>query len=120
MQFLTVLLAEDEPIISMEIQQILEDQGHQVILATALNDLKEACVQYKPALAILNFKSKENGDGMSVAKSLKDQFRLPILFVTGALPQEIKSAQHFNPGLDILYKPFSAAQFRRSVHQWAI
>ncbi len=41
MHTLTVLLAEDEPIISMEIRQILEDQGHRVIQANALNDLKD-------------------------------------------------------------------------------
>lgn len=116
MQFLTVLLAEDEPIISMEIQQILEDQGHQVILATALNDLKEACVQYKPSLAILNFKPRENGDGMSVAQYLKERFLLPVMLITGALPEEIKSAKYYNPGLDILYKPFSPSQLRRLVN----
>ena len=119
MRSLTVLLAEDEPIISMEIRQILEDQGHQVIQATTLNDLKDACAQHKPSLAILNFKPKENGDGMSVAQSLKDQFKLPVMFITGALPQEIKSARHFNPGLEVLYKPFSPAQLRRSVQRWA-
>jgi len=116
MPTLTILLAEDEPIISMEIRQILEDQGHQVIQASALKDLMEACVQYHPSLAILNFRPRENGDGMSIAQYLKDQFMLPSLFITGAQPQEIKSAKNFNPGLDILYKPFTPAQLRRLVN----
>ncbi len=116
MHSLTVLLAEDEPIISMEIRQILEDQGHQVIQVFALNDLKDACAQCKPSLAILNFKPKENGDGMSVAQYLKERFMLPVMFITGALPQEIKSAKHYNPALDILYKPFSPSQLRRLVN----
>jgi len=116
MRSLTVLLAEHEPIISMEIRQILEDQGHQVIQVFALNDLKDACAQFKPSLAILNFKPKENGDGMSIAQYLKERFMVPVLFITGALPQEIKSAKNFNPGLDILYKPFTPSQLRRLVH----
>jgi len=116
MRSLTVLLAENEPIISMEIRQILEDQGHQVIQVPALNDLKDACAQYHPSLAILNFRPKENGDGMSIAKYLKEQFRLPVMLITGALPQEIKSAKNFNPGLEILYKPFSPSQLRRCIN----
>lgn len=116
MRSLTVLLAEDEPIISMEIRQILEDQGHQVIQVTALNDLKDACMQYHPSLAILNFKPKEHGDGMLIAQYLKERFMLPVLFITGALPEEIASAKNYNPGLDILYKPFSPSQLRRCVN----
>jgi DNA-binding response OmpR family regulator len=119
MHSLTILLAENEPIISMEIRQILEDQGHQVIQVFALNHLKDACVQFKPSLAIINFKPKENGDGMSIAQYLKERFTIPVLFITGALPQEIKSAKNFNPGLDILYKPFSPFQLRRCVNRWA-
>lgn len=120
MRSLTVLLAEDEPIISMEIRQILEDQGHQVIQVTALNDLMDACAQYHPSLAILNFKPKEHGDGMSIAQYLKEQFMLPVIFITGALPEEILSAKNYNPGLDILYKPFSPSQLRQRVNILAI
>ena len=116
MRSLTVLLAEDEPIISMEIRQVLEDQEHQVIQVTALKDLKDACAQYHPSLAILNFKQKENGDGMSMAQYLKDWFMLPVMFITGALPQEIKSAKYYNAGLNILYKPYTPSQLRRLVN----
>ena len=116
MHTLTVLLAEDEPIISMEIRQILEDQGHQVIQVTTLKDLKDACAQFHPSLAILNFKQKENGDGMSIAQYLKEWFILPVLFITGALPQEIKAANNFNVSLNILYKPFTPSQLRRCMN----
>lgn len=112
-------MAEDEPIISMEIRQILEDQGHQVIQATTLNDLMDACVEHKPSLVMLNFKPKENGDGMSVAQYLKAQYKLPVMFITGALPQEIKATRFFNPSFNILYKPFAPAQLRRMVRLWA-
>lgn len=116
MHSLTVLLAEDEPIISTEIRQILENQGHQVIQATALDDLIDACAQYHPSLAILNFRLKEKSDGMSIARCLQERFMLPVMFVTGALPEEIKSAKYYNPSLDILYKPFSPSQLRRLVN----
>jgi DNA-binding NarL/FixJ family response regulator len=92
MPSLTVLLAETEPIISMEIRQILEDQGYQVVQATDLNDLKNACAQHQPALAVL-----------------------PIILVTGAQPHEIKTSPYFNDHLGILYKPFTPSQVRRLV-----
>jgi DNA-binding response OmpR family regulator len=115
MPSLTVLLAETEPIISMEIRQILEDQGYQVVQATDLNDLKNACAQHQPALAILNFKSKGNGDGMWMAHWLTKTYMLPIILVTGAQPHEIKTSPYFNDRLGILYKPFTPSQVRRLV-----
>jgi DNA-binding response OmpR family regulator len=116
MPSLTVLLAESEPIISMEIRQILEDQGHQVIQATALKDLLDACKQHQPSLAILNFKSREGGDGMQIAQYLTEQYMLPIMFITGAMPDEIKTSQYFNDTLGVLYKPFTPSQLRRLVN----
>jgi Response regulator containing CheY-like receiver, AAA-type ATPase, and DNA-binding domains len=118
MPFLTVLLAEDEPVISMDIQYLLEGQGCRVIQATASQDILAACEQYHPDLAILNFKQQDDGDGIELARTIMSRFMLPVAFITGARPQDIAASSDFDSSFDILYKPFSPAQLRQCVQNW--
>lgn len=115
MRFLTVLLAEDEPVISLEIRHILEEKGLQVIEATEAQAISEACEQYQPDLVLLNFKKRSQGDGMALAKALKKRFESSFLFVTGARPQDMAASKDFETGFHILYKPFTPGQLWQTV-----
>lgn len=118
MRFLTVLLAEDEPVISLEIQHLLLGKGYHVIQATATQDVLAACERYRPDLAILNFKQQNNSDGMELAQKLQSRFMLPVAFITGMRPQDIAASKDFDSSLNILYKPFTRAQLKQFVHSW--
>ena len=118
MRSLTVLLTEDEPVISMEIQHLLQGKGYHVIQATAAQDVLAACERYRPDLAILNFKQQDRSDGMDLAQQIMSRFMLPVAFITGARPQDIAASKDFDSSLDILYKPFTRTQLRQCVHSW--
>jgi response regulator NasT len=118
MRSLTVLLAEDEPVISMEIRYLLEGKGYRVIQAPATQDVLAACERYHPDLAILNFKQQDNRDGMELAQMLLSRFMLPVAFITGARPQDIAASRDFDSSLDILYKPFTRTQLQQYLHRW--
>jgi len=118
MSFLTVLLAEYEPVISMEIQHLLEGKGYRVIQATTMQDVLAACERYHPDLAILNFKQQDNSDGMELAQMIMSRFMLPVAFITGARPQDIAASKDFDSSLAILYKPFTRAQLQQCVQNW--
>lgn len=117
MRFLTVLLAEDEPVISIDIKHLLEGKGHAVIQAYDLQAIMDACEQQQPDLAILNYKHHESRDGMALAQVLKQRFKLPVMLVTGARPQDIAASIAFDSSLDILYKPFTAVQLHHCLHK---
>lgn len=115
MRSLTVLLAEEEPIIALDIKYLLEANGVRVIQVTDQDAITEACRQFQPDLAILNFKQQDHGDTMALANVLKQRFNLPVMFVTSARPQDIAASRDFDPSLDILYKPFTRAQLLQCV-----
>lgn len=117
MRFLTVLLAEDEPVISLHIQSLLEENELQVIQVTERDAITQAWAQFHPDLVILNYKQQDSSDGMTVAQALKQQFMLPVMFITGARPQDIASSKDFDSSLEILYKPFTRAQLRHCLQR---
>ena len=118
MRSLTVLLAEDEPIISLHIQSLLEAKGLRVIQATEQHAILQACEQFHPNLALLNYKHQDSSDGMALAQMLKQRFMLPVILVTGARPQDMEASEAFDSGIAILYKPFTRTQLRQFVHRW--
>lgn len=118
MQALTILLAEDEPVISLDIRYLLEEIGLRVIQVTDLQAITEACEQFRPCLAILNYKQQENGDGMSIARMLKQRFSLPVMLISGVRPKDILASGTFDSSLEILYKPFTRTQLRQFVNRW--
>ncbi len=118
MRSLTVLLAEHEPVISMDIKNLLEEKGLHVVQVTDQGAITQACEQFHPDLAILNYKQQGSSDGMALAHVLKQRFMLPVMLITGARPQDIASSKDFDSSLDILYKPFTRTQLRQFVHKW--
>ncbi len=119
MRLLTVLLAEDEPIIAMDIRYLLEKNGLRVIQVTEQQAITEACKQFHPDLAILNFKQQDHGDAMALANVLKRRFKLPVMFITSARAQDVAASRDFDPSLDILYKPFTRGQLLQCVNRHA-
>lgn len=120
MSFLTVLLAEDEPCISLDIKQVLEAQGFRVILATELQEVVDACRQHSPDFILLNFFWQHQDDGMLLARILRRLCPAPIKFITGACPEDVMASPGFDMRCDILYKPFSPIQLRRWVEAWGV
>ena len=118
MRTLTVLLAEDEPIISMHIKLLLEEIGLQVIQMVQKRAITAICQQIQPDLVILNFNLQDAGNGMSVAQALKQRFNLPVMLITGARPEDITTSKDFDPSVAVMYKPFTRTQVRQFVHRF--
>ena len=118
MRSLTVLLAEDEPIISLHIQSLLEEKGLRVIPVTEQHAILQACEQFQPNFAMLNYKQQDSSDGMALAQMLKQRFMLPVILVTGARPQDMEASKAFDSSIAILYKPFTRTQLRQFVQRW--
>lgn len=118
MQRPTVLLAEDDPIIAMDLRLLMEQAGIHVVDAPDSSLLEEQCAQWHPAGVVLNGRYSEMGDGLLLAKKLKQRFDLQAMFVTGMLPRELESSPLFDPSYAVMYKPFLPANFRKRVLEW--
>jgi len=115
MRPITILIAEDEPIIALDLRYQLESSTVQVLESCEPATAESECERLHPDMAILNFRRSDKGDGLALAQTLKRRFLLPVLIITGASQQEISASDNFDSALEILFKPFTHAQLRNSV-----
>lgn len=115
MRPITVLVFENEPSVSCDVQQELTGLGYSVFQAFRLSEVMEICHQHLPDVALINFRQDQYTDGMSLARTLRVRFQMKVLLLTGARPKDIESAPDYYAGQEILYKPFSMWQLRQAL-----
>ncbi|MDX1913033.1 MAG: hypothetical protein SFV22_16180 [Saprospiraceae bacterium] len=112
-----LLLAENDPLIALDLRLQLEDarwQVHDVVPG----ELAECCRQQRPDGILLNFNSHGPSDGMALARALKTQFNLPVLLITGARLKDLLASSDFTPDIPVLYKPFTPCQLQQCLSPW--
>lgn len=82
MKPLKIVIADNESIIRMDVRELLEEAGHQVV-GEAVNGAKavELARKLKPDLCILDIKMPEM-DGITAAKIIMDEKIAPVLLLT--------------------------------------
>ncbi|MBK8567601.1 MAG: response regulator [Saprospiraceae bacterium] len=85
----TVLLLENEPVIALDLRTELEASGCRVIAAEDAHDAVQLSLQHDLDLAILNFRIKNMGDGMALARRMRLGSHTKLLFITGANPRDV-------------------------------
>ncbi len=77
-----VVIAEDEAIIRLDLKEILESEGYEVVGQTGRGDEAVALVaEHRPDLAILDIKMP-GMDGIEAARHITGQHRVPVLVLT--------------------------------------
>ena len=105
-----ILLVDDEPAILQMCQSILKENGFENIITanTALNALEK--MSAKPDMAVLDVMLPDM-DGFMLAKTIREQNLIPILFLTAKGEIDDKS-RGFEAGADdYMVKPFIAQEF---------
>jgi DNA-binding response OmpR family regulator len=106
MEKLRILLAEDEPLISIFFAELLVEMGHEVCSIDMTEDAAvESAIRLRPDLLIVDEHLQQGSGILAVARILKDGF-LPHIFMTGdRLIRGQVSAEAI-----ILQKPFLDAE----------
>ncbi|MGC8832723.1 MAG: ANTAR domain-containing response regulator [Armatimonadota bacterium] len=107
MQTLRVLIADDEPIIRLDLKQMLADMGHLVVGeaadgATALHLAR----QVRPDLAILDVKMPVM-DGIDAAAAIASERICPVLILTAYGQTELVERARDAGVFGYLMKPFT-------------
>lgn len=111
-----VLIIEDEPIIALDIQELVERCGHSVvgIAATEAEAVEIARVE-RPGLVLADINLGAGGDGASaVARILRD-LTAPVIFVT-AYPERLLTGEALEPAF-VITKPFDPTTLAVATYQ---
>lgn len=105
---LPVLIIEDEPMIAIELSQIVREMGLSVSGTAARQDdaviAAEAAGQEKLGLVLADIQLQDKGNGIGAAQLILERFKVPIVFVTG-FPERLLTGSGLEPAF-VVAKPF--------------
>jgi CheY-like chemotaxis protein len=112
----TILIIEDEPIIALDLENLVTELGHEVVgtAATREQAVKQAH-QKKPGLILADINLGEGGSGIDAVSEILNSFDIPVIFVT-AYPEKLLTGERPEPTY-LIAKPFLPETVQATVGQ---
>lgn len=110
---MVILIAEDQAIVAMMLAWQLEDAGHQVLRPVAtLRDAHALALEACPDLALIDIGLRDAEDGISLARKLQSELRIPCVFITA---EPAAARANADAALGLIAKPYSPTDLNRSI-----
>lgn len=106
---LNFIIVEDEPLISMDIEMMVEDAGHHVISSAVALDEVEAIDSEQVHVALVDMHLARGSYGLDVSAYVQRRWPDAIIVFVTANPREIPN--DFAGAHGVIAKPFSSAGF---------
>ena len=105
-----VVIAEDEAIVRMDLKEILEEEGYDVVAETGRGDEAVALVhEHAPDLAILDIRMP-GLDGLAAARQITSEHLAAVLILTAYSQRSLSDEARDAGALAYLVKPFQKSQ----------
>ncbi len=112
----TVLIIEDEPIISMDLEQIVRDLGHNVMATVVTREeALNAVSKSKPGLVLADIQLADGSSGIDAVKDIFARFQMPVIFIT-AYPERLLTGERPEPTF-LITKPFLPSTVKAAIGQ---
>jgi CheY-like chemotaxis protein len=111
-----VLIIEDEPIIAMDIEELVEGCGHRVVgVATTEGEAVEIAARTRPGLILADINLGLGGDGTQAVARIMRGHQAPVIFVT-AYPERLLTGEAVEPAF-VITKPFEPLTLAIATYQ---
>lgn len=114
---LPVLIIEDEPMIAIELSQIVQEMGLTVSGTAARQDdaviAAEVAGQEHLGLVLADIQLQDRGNGIGAAQQILERFNVPIVFVTG-FPERLLTGSGLEPAF-VVAKPFEPESLKVTI-----
>ena len=108
-----LLVAEDEALIALVLDLELRDAGHRVLGPAATpGEALALAGETRPELALIDINLTGRGDGIALARALRDRHGVPSLFVSGQAPDALANK---DAALGLVRKPYAPEDVARAV-----
>ena len=113
-----VMIVEDDAIIGMDIEHRVRRLGYEV---TGVADNAEEAITLaadtKPDIALMDIRLRGDIDGIDTARMLKEQFALPVIFITAYSDLKMRSrALDLNPA-GYIVKPIREVELKNTLEE---
>lgn len=111
-----ILVIEDEPIIAMDVRQLVEACGHRVIgVAASEAQAVRLAQERRPGLILADVNLGMGGDGINAVNRIQQELKVPVVFVT-AYPERLLTAEQVEPAF-VISKPFEPLALAIATYQ---
>jgi response regulator NasT len=111
-----IVIAEDEPLARLDLSQMLENLGHEVVgQAGDGQTAVDLARELKPDLVIMDIKMPGDIDGLGAATLLADERVAPVLLLTAYSDQEFIDGARDAGVMGYLVKPYGENQLAPAI-----
>ena len=111
-----VLIIEDEPIIALDLENLVTELGHKVVATAATRDEAVAKAHSElPGLVLADINLGEGGSGIDAVTEILASFDIPVIFIT-AYPEKLLTGERPEPTY-LIAKPFLPETVQATVGQ---
>jgi CheY-like chemotaxis protein/DNA-directed RNA polymerase specialized sigma24 family protein len=111
-----VLIIEDEPLISMQLEDIVRSLGHDVVgTAATRTQAQQVIADQRPGLVLADIQLADGSSGLDAVDDILAVGDLPVIFIT-AFPERLLTGDRPEPTY-LVTKPFQEASVRAAISQ---
>ncbi len=111
-----VLIIEDEPLITMQLEALVKDIGHNVCdTPTTLTEAMESVSRHRPGLILADIQLADGSSGVDAIKLILEKFEVPVIFIT-AFPERLLTGERSEPTY-LITKPFLESTVKAAIGQ---
>lgn len=112
----SVLIIEDEPLISMQLEDLVSGLGHEVFATAATRtQAQEAVAQQTPGLVLADIQLADGSSGLDAVDDILSIADVPVIFIT-AYPERLLTGDRPEPTY-LITKPFQEGTVRSTIGQ---
>ncbi len=111
-----VMIIEDEPIIALDLENLVTELGHQVVaIASTRSEAVAKAHAERPGLILADINLGEGGSGIDAVTEILGNFDIPVIFIT-AYPEKLLTGERPEPTY-LIAKPFLPETVQATVGQ---
>jgi CheY-like chemotaxis protein len=111
-----VMIIEDEPLIAMDLEQIVRDLGHEVTgVAVTRDEAVALAMEDRPGLVLADIQLADDSSGIDAVKDILAEFSVPVIFIT-AFPERLLTGERPEPTF-LITKPFQRETVKTTISQ---
>jgi CheY-like chemotaxis protein/DNA-directed RNA polymerase specialized sigma24 family protein len=111
-----VLIIEDEPLISLDLSEIVESLGHSVTtVARTADQAIVAARSEPPGLVLADIQLADGSSGLDAVREILGQLEVPVIFVT-SFPERLLTGERPEPTF-LLTKPYDPNAVKAAISQ---
>jgi CheY-like chemotaxis protein len=111
-----IMIIEDEPLIAMDIQQMVEELGHTVTgIARTRSEATALFGNRRPGMVLADIQLADGSSGIDAVNDILKTSNIPVIFIT-AFPERLLTGERPEPAF-LVTKPFNPDMVKGLISQ---